>query len=288
MEISVVDVPKCVIGEGPLWDVAEQALYWIDILGRRVWRRDEASGAVTGWDVPEVIGSMALRTGGGAIVALANGIHALDFSTGECSPFALPDPADPDVQFADGKVDPAGRFVTATSHRGMSEPRGHVWSLGRDRRLTAIDDDLILGNGPCWSPDGRTFYHADSVRRLIYAYDYDPKTGRAANRRPFADTADLGGIPDGATVDAAGRLWVAICEGGKVVCFDPDGTLSRVIDMPVVYPASVMFGGPDLDRLYVLSLNAGFLGKPVADGDGCLFVIDGLGCKGLPEPRYAG
>jgi sugar lactone lactonase YvrE len=109
-----------------------------------------------------------------------------------------------------------------------------------------------------------------------------------SNRRLFANTRELGGIPDGATVDRDGLMWMAICEGAKVVAFRPDGKIERIIEMPVKLPASVMFGGPDLDLLYVTTIDPALLGRPAEPGAGELFVIEGLGTRGLPEPRYAG
>jgi L-arabinonolactonase len=265
MKIAKVETQRCMIGEGPVWDVSEQALYFIDILGKKVLRFDPASGETQAWDVPDVIGSMAIRAGGGAIVALATGVHTLD-----C------------------KVDRRGRFIVGSSDRGMELGRGKLYVLEGDPTLREIDNDIIIANGPCWSPDNAILYHSDSIRNTVYAYDYDIDTGTAANRRPWASTADLGGIPDGATIDADGCMWMAICEGQKVVQFRPDGALERVIDMPVKCPASVMFGGAALDQLYVTSLSPAFLGREEAPLDGCTFVIEGLGAIGLPEPRYAG
>ncbi len=122
MKITRLPLPRCSVGEGPVWDEAEQALYYIDILEKRVWRWDPASGEHRSWDVPAMIGSMALRESGGAVVALPDGIHTLDFASGAVTPFALFDPADPAVQLADGKVDRAGRFVFGTSHRQARSP----------------------------------------------------------------------------------------------------------------------------------------------------------------------
>jgi sugar lactone lactonase YvrE len=288
MEISKLDLPKCKVGEGPVWDVVEQALYYIDIVEKAVFRWDPAWSDVKRWDMPDIIGSMALREDGGAIVALGAGVHTLDFTTGAVEPLALLDPPDPEVQLADGKVDRGGRFVFGTSHRTMKEARGGLYSLERGG-LTKLDDDIHLGNGPCWSPDDRTFYHADSLRHLIYAYDYDLETGAATNRRPFFDSSPWGPIPDGATVDAQGNLWTAICEGGVVLCLSPAGEVLREIEFPTRIPASVMFFGPNLDRLFVPTIDPSFIpGREAAPDDGCCFVIDGLGVKGLPEPRYAG
>jgi L-arabinonolactonase len=288
VKISQVETQRCIIGEGPVWDVAEQALYFIDILGKKVLRFDPASGQTQTWDVPEVIGSMALREGGGAVVALASGVHTLDFESGTCAMLATSADLNDMVQLADGKVDRRGRFIVGSSDRAMTQARGKLYVLEGQSILREIDSGIIISNGPCWSPDDQILYHSDSIRNTVFAYDYDIATGTAANRREWASTMDLGGIPDGATIDSDGCMWMAICEGQKVVQFRPDGTLERVIDMPVKCPASVIFGGPALDQLFVTSLSPAFLGREAAPLDGCTFVIEGLGVTGLPEPRYAG
>jgi L-arabinonolactonase len=288
MKITKVETQRCIIGEGPVWDIAEQALYFIDILGKKVLRFNPASGETQAWDVPDVIGSMAIRANGGAVVALATGVHTLDFDTGACAMLATSGDLNDMVQLADGKVDRRGRFIVGSSDRGMELGRGKLYVLDGGPILREIDNDIIIANGPCWSPDNSILYHSDSIRNTVYAYDYDIETGTAANRRAWASTADLGGIPDGATIDSDGCMWMAICEGQKVVQFRPDGSLERVIDMPVKCPASVMFGGAALDQLYVTSLSPAFLGREEAPLDGCTFVIEGLGVTGLPEPRYAG
>jgi L-arabinonolactonase len=288
MQITRLPLPRCSVGEGPVWDAAEQALYYIDILEKRVFRWDPASGDVRGWEVPAMIGSMALRERSGAILALPDGIHALDLDSGAVTPFALFDPPDPAVQLADGKVDRAGRFVFGTSHRQAQEPVGGLYSLGPNRAIAQLDRELILGNGPCFSPDNRVLYHADSMRHAVYAYDYDLATGAASNRRLFFDSSAYGPIPDGATIDDAGDMWLAICEGGVVLRLSPAGVVRQVIEMPTRLPASCMFFGPELDRLFVPSIDPSFLGREPAEADGWCYVIDGLGARGLPEPRYRG
>lgn len=287
MNITRLDVPQCSVGEGPVWDVATQALFWIDILEKKVFRLDPATGRTRVWSVPNIIGSMAVTQDGNAIVALANGVHRLDLATGECRLLASSPDLDEQVQLADGKVDRRGRFIVGSSDRGMKEARGKLYALDPGATaLRVIDTDIFLANGPCWSPDDRTFYHADSIRKLIYAYDYDIETGTVTNRRPFASTAELGGIPDGATVDAEGHVWSAICEGGRLVRFRPDGSIERQVPMPLRLPGSVMFGGPRLDRLFVPTLSPAFLGRPADPLDGSTFVVDGLGLTGIAEPRF--
>lgn len=289
MQITRLNVPQCSVGEGPVWDVESQRLYWIDILEKAVFILDPATGATRRWSVPNIIGSMAIRQDGNAIVALANGVHTLDFATGECRMLATSPDLNDKVQLADGKVDRHGRFIVGSSDRGMKEARGKLYALDPGTTaLREIDDDIFLANGPCWSPDDRVFYHADSIRKQIYAYDYDLFSGTLSHRRPFASTAELGGIPDGATVDAEGHVWSAICEGAKLARFRPDGSIERTIAMPVKLPGSVMFGGPHLDQLFVPTLSPAFLGRPADPLDGSTYMIEGLGIRGLPEPRFGG
>ncbi len=292
MKIVKLELPACQVGEGPVWDVGEQALYYIDILDQAVFRWEPATGDHRRWDMPDMIGSMALCGDGekasGAIVALVNGVHRLDFETGAVTPYALLKPENPQIQLADGKVDRAGRFIFGTSHRKAQKPFGGLFSLSAKGKITQLDDGGILGNGPCFSPDNTVLYHADSMSHMIYAYDYDLETGAATNRREFFESSEYGPIPDGATIDADGNMWVAICDGGVVLCLNPSGDVKRVIDMPVNSPASCMFGGPDLNRLFVPSINPSFLGREPAPDDGAMFMIEGLGVRGLPEPRFAG
>ncbi len=83
-------------------------------------------------------------------------------------------------------------------------------------------------------------------------------------------------------------MWVAICEGGVVLQLSPEGAVRQAIEMPTRLPASCMFFGPELDRLFVPSIDPSFLGREPGEADGWCYVIDGLGARGLPEPRYRG
>jgi L-arabinonolactonase len=276
------------LGEGPLWDVAEQRLYWIDSLGKSIWRCDAGGGEVRQWPVPEHIGSMALRKSGGAVLALRNGFHFFDFDRGRTTPIADPESDRPNTRFNDGKVDRRGRFVAGTMDYEEKRDNCGLHSLGVDGRTRQIDQGIICSNGPCWSPDGKTFYFADTWKKTIYAYDYDLDTGAATNKRPWVVTKEPG-APDGSTVDAEGYLWNAQVYGNRIVRYAPDGHIDREIEFPVRSLTSVMFGGPDLDILYVTSMARSINGVPPKEAEaGHLFAVKGLGVRGLPEPRFAG
>ena len=290
MRIEILVDVKTTLGEGPLWDVEEQRLYWIDSFDGRVFRCTADGREVRAWDVPQKIGSMCLREGGGAVVSLQRGWHFLDLGTGEVELIHDPEPDRPNNRINDGKVDKRGRFVAGSMDTMEEGPNGALYRLDPDLRVTRLEGGIIVSNGPCWSPDGRTFYFTDTWSGEISAYDYDLDTGAIANKRTFARLAHEGGAFDGATVDAEGCVWSAIVYAGKLVRYAPDGGVDRVIDMPVRKVTSVNFGGPDLDVLYVTSMAKPplprFPGDPTPRGS--LFAIHDLGVRGVPEPRFAG
>lgn len=290
MRIEVLIDVKTTLGEGPLWDAEQERLYWIDSFDGRVFRSTVDGREVRAWDVPQKIGSMALRKDGqGAIVSLQRGFHALDFRSGEVTPIHDPEPDQPSNRLNDGKVDKRGRFVAGSMDTQEEGANGALYSLSTDFKVTKLDTGIVCSNGPCWSPDGRTFYFQDTWSGEIWAYDYDLETGAATNRRVFAkvDTSK-GGAADGSTVDAEGFLWNALVYDGRLVRYAPDGSVDRIIDMPVKKVTSVMFGGQNLDILFVTSMAKPPLPRFPGDGvlRGSLFAIHDLGIRGLPEMRF--
>lgn len=290
MNISAIVDCQTILGEGPLWDVTEQKLYWIDSYGMVIFRADEDGSNVERWDLPQKIGSLALREQGGAILSLADGFHLFDFATGRTELMQKVEHAGDTVRMNDGKVDQRGRFVSGSIEITEQQASAKLYSVATDHTVSTIDKDIVVSNGPCWSPDGRIFYFADSRSSAIWAYDYDLDTGKVSNKRKFCEFGEEDGLPDGATVDAEGHVWSAGVYKSKIHCFAPDGSRVMTIDMPVVCVTSVMFGGANLDRLYATSMKSAPVPGIVETGPlaGSLFVIDGLGIKGRPEYRYRG
>lgn len=291
MKIEVFIDVKTTLGEGPLWDVDEQRLYWIDSADGRVFRTTSDGREIRAWQVPEKIGSMALREKGGAIVALASGLYSLDFKSGELELIHDPEPDKPDNRLNDGKVDKKGRFLFGSMDTLEEGPHGALYRLDPDLSVHKLQEGIVVSNGPCWSPDGKVFYFTDTWSEEIWAYDYDIEQGSISNRRVFAALeGENFRSPDGSTVDEQGYLWNAQVYEGKLVRYAPDGRVDRTIDMPVKNVTSVMFGGPDLDILYVTSMSQPPLPRFPRDSvlGGSVFAITGLGVRGVPEKRFAG
>ncbi len=286
--ICQVGNSQYLLGEGPLWDTQEHMLYWVDVLGATVWRFNPSSGEFNDWKMPDVVSSLALRKNDGAVVTLSDGYYAFDFDTNSCARIGEPIEWDAPTRFNDGKVDRMGRYIAGTMDNDIAQPIGALYSLDTKGIVSKLDSGIICSNGPCWNLDGTTLYFTDSMLGTIFAYPYDMDSGTVGERRVFADLRELGiqSAPDGCTVDSEGHLWSAQCMAGCIARIAPDGSLDRVVEMPVKYVTSVTFGGEDLDVLYVTSLNFPLLGvKPAEANAGGLFAVHGLGVTGIPEPR---
>lgn len=289
LRIEVIcDIPNA-LGEGPLWDVAEQRLYWIDSYGPTVFSCDADGGNRRSWTVPKQIGSLALREKGGAILSLRDGFYGFDFQTGRSTLIHETHPGNIRPRMNDGKVDRQGRFLAGSMDFQEADGVGSLYRLDPDFTVEKLDDGIICSNGPCFSLDGKTFYFADTGRNVIYAYDYDTVTGRPLSRRVFASFDRLRGLPDGATVDAEGYVWSCEVYSGRLIRFDGNGVVNRIVGLPVQSTTSLIFGGPDLDIAYVTSMARPHKGEYHREREaGFLFAVHGLGVRGVAEPRFKG
>lgn len=277
---------ESILGEGPVWNEDEQVLYWLDVFMPAVNRFDPATGVNEATSLNQPIYAMALRARGGAIGSFEDGIGFVDLDRGTIEIISDPKAGRP-VNFNDGKCDRRGRFWTGTMAKDWSSPIGALYRVELSRRITQMDDEIVLSNGLGWSPDSHTMYFTDFGRRVIYAYDFDPDTGVIRGRRPFIEIPPEAGFPDGMTVDAEGCLWVAHWDGWRVNRYGPDGGARQTIRMPVQRPTSCAFGGPDLSVLYVTSARMGLSESELAATPlaGSVFAVR-TNTAGLAEPKF--
>ena len=275
-------------GESPVWSVAEQSLYWVDIPARQLCRWNAAAGLTT-WTAPEMLACIGAVAGGGWIVGAESGVFRLDpQADGKLGfkPLAPVSHAMPGMRFNDGRCDRQGRFLAGTMLMDMSAAAkvGNVYRYDGDAGLATLLEGFITPNGMAFSPDGKTMYLSDSHPsvQMVWAFDYDTATGTPSNRRVFVDMNAFPGRPDGAAVDADGCYWICGNDAGLIHRFTPDGRLDRSLAVPVKKPAMCAFGGAGLDTLFVTSIRPGGIDlsdQPLAGG---VFALR-PGVRGLPE-----
>ena len=263
-----------VLGEGPIWVSREQALYWVDIKGRKVFRLD-SEGEQTTWETPFRIGSLAPRQAGSFVAGTERGFAIVDLASNRFDVFSDPEPDRPGNRFNDGKLDRTGHFWAGTMDDSERCASGALYRLGPDRAWRRFDDGYKVTNGPAFSRDGRRMYHNDSALQTTFIFDLDDQ-GVPSNRRIFARYGEGDGYPDGMTVDADNCLWIAFWDGWCVRRFSPAGECLETTRLPVQKPTSCAFGGVGLKQLYITSASIGLTDQERSDQPcaGGLFMLD--------------
>lgn len=282
------------LGETPVWSPEEQALYWINCENEPgLFRWDAASGARQYWPMPERIGGVILKDGGGAIVVLARGLHDFDFATGQLT-LRVASPLPEHISLHEAQCDRDGRlWVGSINHRLRDAPTlpggGMLFRLDGDTLVPEVEG-INCANGLAFSPDGTRLYLSDSPTSLIETWTLDRVTGALSDRRPFAEIAPGDGFVDGATIDADGHYWATLVYGAALRRYAPDGSIERVVPLPFANPTKVAFGGPDLRTLYITTTQmtrrggAPNLGQEMLGG---IFTLE-PGVQGLVDPRFRG
>ena len=281
------------VGESPIWSSTEQALYWVDIEGRKLHRWTYADQHVQSWDAVERPACIALHAAGGLIAGMDTGVFHLQPQVGgtlAATLLAGVDHPQPGMRFNDGRCDRQGRLWAGTMCLDMAAgTRAGTWYrfAQGETALPAQISDFIVPNGLAFSPDGKTMYVSDShpTVQQVWAFDYDTQSGTPSNRRLFIDMNAFPGRPDGAAMDVDGCYWICGNDAGLIHRFTPDGRLDKSLAVPVKKPAMCAFGGPQLDTLYVTSIRPGgdLSDQPLAGG---VFALN-AGVCGLPEPSFA-
>jgi sugar lactone lactonase YvrE len=248
---------KTALGECPLWSVAEQRLYFVDIKNARVHAFQPESGALQTYELPEEVGCIGLAAGG-FVAGLRSGIWLLDAKAQPLQKLADNPEDQRTSRFNDGTVDPAGRFIAGTVDETREKGTASLYRYDR-RGLHRLAEGLLTSNGTAFSPGGRRLYHSDTLRYTLYAYDYEVETGAVSNRQilaRFGSGTDRG-RPDGGAIDSEGCYWTALFEGGRVQRYSSDGDLIGEYPVPVRCPTMIAFGGSDMRTLYCTSARFG-------------------------------
>jgi len=277
------------LGEGVTWDHARRQLISVDIMRGRIHIFDPDSGSVRTLTVDQPVGAAVPCRSGGLMLALRDGFARLDTDSGALAFVAYVEFDQPGQRMNDGTCDAAGRFWAGTMCMQERPGRGALYRLDADGSVHTMVTGVGISNGIDWSLDGSTMYYVDSLTQRIDRFDFDLASGTIANRRPFVTIDPADGCPDGLTVDTEGGIWLALWGGWAVRRYAPDGTLDRVLRVPVSHPTTCTFGGTALDTLYMTSAtirltDAERLAQPLAGA----VICHRPGSRGRPAHAFAG
>ena len=274
------------LGEGPLWHPDENALYWIDLIGKKLFRGDASSGKVTEKDLPYRCARVTLCDDDRMLFSFTRGLAFGTYGDDSYQPLSdTPVIADGE-RFNDGACDSLGRYWTGTYDAQLASPIGGIYCVDAGKTSQAATG-VRLANGLRWSPDEKLMYFADSRPGQLWVYDFDLDAARIDNRVLVVDYEGTGVKPDGCATDADGCIWIAEVHRSQVARYTPDGKLDQVVKVPTRRPTSVSFGGADNKTLFITTRADGMSAEELAKEPLAGAVLSArVGTPGLPEYRY--
>ena len=182
----------------------------------------------------------------------------------------------------DGKCDALGRLWVGTMMlEGFAQ--GKLFKVSGATNAETMLEGIACSNGVVWSSCSKYMLYIDTPLQKVWRFDFDLESGCIANRTVAIDTAPYGGWPDGMTIDAEGKLWVAIWGASCVLRFDPDtAELLGKVELPAQCVTSCAFGGADLKTLYITT--AAVDAEANNPDAGCLYAVE-TDTLGLPAQR---
>ncbi|HEY8576274.1 MAG TPA: SMP-30/gluconolactonase/LRE family protein [Devosia sp.] len=278
---------QCQLGEGPIWHPGRQQLFFLDINEQTLFAVTAAGEIVDSWLFNEYVAATAIVDDHQLVLATESGLKEFDLATGGMNRINEVEADKPETRTNDSRVHPSGAFWF--SYMTKSEQEAPIGSLYHYRagELSVLKSGIKISNATCFSPDGRTAYWTDTPTKQIMKVETDPEAGLPIGEWTlFADVSEGRGYPDGAVVDSEGYLWNARWGGSCVVRHAPDGSIDRVVEVPVSQVTCPAFGGPDLKTLFITTAAKNLSAEQLAAEKhaGSLFAID-LDIAGQPEAR---
>jgi xylono-1,5-lactonase len=241
---------KATLGEGARYDAATNQLWWVDILGQKIFRLDLASGDKKIWDTPETVGCTFPDGKGGALALFKHSLVQLNVTDGSFETVLTFADEPAHNRFNDGLQAADGSLWLGSMDYDCVQATGVLYHVHPDLSVRVVDTGYICINGPAISADGTRLYVNETMKAQVFVCDLDPASGAISNKRLFAKFAENEGLTDGIYADPAGGLWVAMAGGGHIRRYHADGSIDREIALPSPTVTSVC-PGPDANTLFV-------------------------------------
>jgi len=268
----------CETGENPLWHSLEKKLYWTDIPTGRLFRYDPLARTHEQCYQGRPVGGFTIQPDGALILFMDRGTIA-HWQNNSLNEIVHDIPAELESRFNDVIADPLGRVFCGTMSSDNS--LGRLYRLDTDGALSVLIEGIGCSNGMAFTADRKHFYYTDSLAHEIYLFDYNVEDGSIRNQRVFARFSEADGLPDGATLDAEGRLWCALWDGSRIVRLDEKGEIDQSIQLPTLKVSSLTFAGEGNSDIYITTAGGNKPGvvDPLA---GALFRVKSE-VRGVPE-----
>lgn len=249
-DIKILTEKRCIIGESPIWNEKEQALYFTNGGGKEYCKFYPKDGCIETVSLPMDCAAFAFDKDYNMIVSTFDGVCRV--RNNDKAEYIY-NTQKYEIKYAnDMKTGPDGRIYVGT----QSEKRicisdkinGKLYSVDKSGKVKVLLEGLMLSNGMDWSVDEKYFYHTDSDTNVIKEYTFDRERGEISFT---GRQIEILGV-DGLTIGLDNKIYAACWGQGHIAVIDIKSmTVEGYIKLPCDIPASCAFLGESMDILAV-------------------------------------
>jgi sugar lactone lactonase YvrE len=164
------------LGEGLLWDVRSETLYWVDILEKQIFVWKEGGKSFQTLQLSNYPGCLAVCEDNRLLVAHEQGLSFLNPEDDRMELINAIESDKKDNRFNDGKCDPSGRFWAGSMRMDATGREGALYVVNRDFSVDKKIGEVSISNGLAWSQLQKRMYYIDTGDNDIKIYQYDDLT----------------------------------------------------------------------------------------------------------------
>lgn len=252
MNASLLCKSNCYLGEGPMWHTGRKSFFWVDIDGKAIYEYNYQNGDVQTWQLQQRVSLVVENKNGLLVLGTEHGLLSFDLQTTIIKPLLNIEKDNSATRSNDGGCDAAGRLWIGTMAKDFTPNAGSLYCIDKDFSISKKISGLTIPNGLVWSLDNKRMYFIDTPTRCVRSFLFNIETGDIQFEKVIIEIDEQIGMPDGMTIDEEGMLWIAHWNGFGVYRWNPlNGKLLDKISLPVPQVSSCVFGGENLDQLFI-------------------------------------
>ena len=263
-EVKLFGSPRCNLGESPRW--AESHWWWVDAeQGIVYWRPggsiDELDNLPINRKEFNVRTSLVQPIGDSHfVVAVENTLKYFEFESNDLHETAksVEIQMPPNWLLNDGIADIAGNIWIGTVSPSRAKGTGALLRINKSGDIKQALPRFSLTNGMAWDHEREHLYHVDSYERIVWQHEVNVLTGDILNSKIIIQLSPDDGLPDGISLDSAGRISLAIYGKSAVRFYDLEGGFLSELSVPAEQVTSVAIGGLNESQLLITTAQEGF------------------------------
>jgi sugar lactone lactonase YvrE len=273
-----------------MWHSSRKSCLWVDIQKDLLFELNWETQKTQIWHTLKKPSLVVEGKNDSVLLAVKGGLIMFDLETGNQQKLVDIEKDVTGNRCNDGACDSSGRLWIGTMDIDCKDNSGNLYCMDHAMKIKKKINNLTIPNGLVWSLDNERMYFIDSPSQCVKSYLSNKKNGEIYFENIAVHIPAEIGMPDGMTIDADGKLWVALWGGAAICRYDPaNGELLDMIKMPAINITSCKFVGENLDSLLVTSAREGLSDEQLDEfpESGNVFIINDLPAVGVKANTVA-